>query len=54
MATVVWRADIPLGGLVEGPAIVEQLDSTTVVPPGQVAERIAERALMIRAREKKR
>jgi N-methylhydantoinase A len=28
------RADLPAGARFEGPAIVEQLDSTTVVPPG--------------------
>jgi N-methylhydantoinase A len=32
------RADLPAGTTLEGPAIVEQLDSTTVVPPGWRAE----------------
>jgi N-methylhydantoinase A len=29
---------LPAGAVIEGPAIVEQLDSTTVVPPGVRAE----------------
>jgi N-methylhydantoinase A len=28
------RARLPLGGGIPGPAIVEQADTTTVVPPG--------------------
>lgn len=32
------RAVLPAGATFAGPAIVEQLDSTTVVPPGTVAE----------------
>jgi N-methylhydantoinase A len=32
------RADLPAGAKVEGPAIVEQFDSTTLVPPGWRAE----------------
>lgn len=32
------RDDLPCGFAFEGPAIVEQLDSTTVVPPGASAE----------------
>jgi N-methylhydantoinase A len=32
------RTDLPVGAAVTGPAIVEQLDSTTVVPPGWRAE----------------
>ncbi|MES1193057.1 MAG: hypothetical protein ABUM26_01950 [Solirubrobacterales bacterium] len=31
------RADLPAGTRIEGPAIIEQLDSTTVVPPDVVA-----------------
>lgn len=31
---VYWRPDIPSGVAFEGPAIIDQLDSTTVVPPG--------------------
>jgi N-methylhydantoinase A len=32
------RSDLPAGTRLEGPAIVDQLDSTTVVPPGWRAE----------------
>jgi N-methylhydantoinase A len=32
------RADLPAGAVLDGPAIVEQLDSTTLVPPGWRAE----------------
>ena len=35
---VYWREDIPAGAELRGPAIIEQLDSTTVVPPGTRAE----------------
>jgi N-methylhydantoinase A len=32
------RDDLPAGAAFEGPAIVEQLDSTTVIPPGATAK----------------
>jgi N-methylhydantoinase A len=32
------RDDLPAGSSIEGPAIIDQLDSTTVVPPGVPAE----------------
>jgi N-methylhydantoinase A len=32
------RSDLPAGTKLEGPAIVDQLDSTTVVPPGWRAD----------------
>lgn len=35
---VYWRPDLPAGARLSGPAVVEQLDSTTVVPPGFSAE----------------
>jgi N-methylhydantoinase A len=35
---VYWRPDIGAGARILGPAIIEQLDSTTVVPPGTVAQ----------------
>ena len=35
---VYWREDLPAGAEFRGPAIIEQLDSTTVVPPGAHAE----------------
>jgi N-methylhydantoinase A len=28
------RAGLPVGGVISGPAIIEQMDTTTVVPPG--------------------
>jgi N-methylhydantoinase A len=31
---VYWRPDLPAGATLDGPAIIEQLDSTTVLPPG--------------------
>jgi N-methylhydantoinase A len=31
---IFWRDDLGAGHEIEGPAIVEQLDSTTVIPPG--------------------
>jgi len=34
---VYWRPDLPAGVDVPGPAIIDQLDSTTVVPPGVTA-----------------
>jgi N-methylhydantoinase A len=32
------RADVPAGAKLDGPAVIEQLDSTTLVPPGWRAE----------------
>jgi N-methylhydantoinase A len=38
LATAIYeRARLPLGSRVTGPAIVEQADTTTVVPPGHAA-----------------
>ena len=34
--TSVWsRLDLPVGAVIDGPAILEQPDATTVIPPGQ-------------------
>jgi N-methylhydantoinase A len=41
------RARLPVGALVAGPAIVEQADTTTVVPPGYAAEVDASRNIRI-------
>ncbi len=30
---IYWRSDIPMGQVVEGPAVVEEYGSTTVIPP---------------------
>jgi N-methylhydantoinase A len=35
---VYMRSDLPAGATLEGPAVVDQLDSTTLVPPGWRAE----------------
>lgn len=32
------RADLPVGAAIKGPAVIEQLDSTTLVPPSAQAE----------------
>jgi N-methylhydantoinase A len=38
MATAIYdRARLPLGSRLPGPAIVEQVDTTTVIPPGVTA-----------------
>jgi N-methylhydantoinase A len=38
VATAVYeRARLPIGARIDGPAIVEQLDTTTVIPPGVTA-----------------
>ncbi|WP_428490162.1 hydantoinase/oxoprolinase family protein [Rhodopila sp.] len=31
---VYWRPDLPAGAEIDGPAIIDQLDATTVLPPG--------------------
>jgi len=36
-ATIYDRARLPIGARVAGPAIIEQLDTTTVIPPGHAA-----------------
>jgi N-methylhydantoinase A len=35
---IYWRPDLAAGAKIEGPAIIEQLDSTVLVPPGTLAE----------------
>jgi N-methylhydantoinase A len=42
------RARLPIGGRVAGPAIVEQTDTTTVIPPGYAARVDGAGALRIR------
>ncbi|HKZ91101.1 MAG TPA: hypothetical protein VJZ50_03075, partial [Candidatus Limnocylindrales bacterium] len=37
-AAIVKRDDLPLGTRLAGPAIIEEPDSTTYVPPGFMAE----------------
>lgn len=48
-ATVVRRQDLPVGHRLAGPAIVEEPDSTTYVPPGYHATVHATSCLMLRA-----
>jgi N-methylhydantoinase A len=49
VATALYdRPRLPLGGRVPGPAIVEQADTTTVIPPGYVAQVEASGNLRIR------
>jgi N-methylhydantoinase A/oxoprolinase/acetone carboxylase beta subunit len=36
--TVLWRPSLPAGTVVRGPALIEQYDSVTVVPPGWQAQ----------------
>ena len=40
-ASVYDRQDLPTGALIEGPAIIEQADTTTLVLPGWCAKRLA-------------
>jgi N-methylhydantoinase A len=35
---VYWRTDLPVGATIAGPAVIEQLDSTTLVPPDVVGQ----------------
>jgi N-methylhydantoinase A len=42
------RTRLPVGAQIEGPAIVQQLDSTVVVPPGSSAEVLPSADLLIR------
>jgi N-methylhydantoinase A len=46
---VLWREGLAAGAAVPGPAVIEALDSTTVVPPGWTA-RVAEHGLLRIAR----
>jgi N-methylhydantoinase A len=42
---VLWREGLAPGAAIPGPAVLEALDSTTVVPPGWVA-RVAEHGFL--------
>ncbi|MEQ9813224.1 MAG: hypothetical protein RLO50_10605, partial [Azospirillaceae bacterium] len=48
---VYWRDDLPAGVAFTGPAIVEQLDSTTVIPPGVKVEIDAYMNIIMRIEE---
>jgi N-methylhydantoinase A len=45
---VYWRDWLPAGAVIEGPAIVEQMDTTTVISPGDLAEDDADGNLLLR------
>jgi N-methylhydantoinase A len=45
---VYWRDWLPAGAVIRGPAIVEQMDTTTVIPPGDLAEDDADGNLLLR------
>ena len=44
-AAILWREGLMPGASVAGPAVIEALDSTIVVPPGWVA-RVAEHGFL--------
>lgn len=48
--TPVWRAPLPAGAALEGPAVVEMADSTVPVPPGWRLEALASGALRLTRR----
>ena len=35
---IYWRDDIPCGAKITGPGVIQQLDSTTLIPPDMSAE----------------
>jgi N-methylhydantoinase A len=37
-ANIVWRPTLPRGSAISGPAVLEQYDTTTLVPPGWTAQ----------------
>lgn len=49
-ATIVHRPSLEAGDTVPGPAVVEQLDTTTLIPPGWVARAHASGSLLVEAR----
>lgn len=51
-ATIYRRSLLPVGSFFSGPAIVEQLDSTVVVPPGFIAEVDAYKNLILTYKDK--
>lgn len=51
-STVYQRSLLPVGAFFSGPAIVEQLDSTVVVPPGFIAEVDAYKNLILTYKDK--
>ena len=50
-ATLFERDRLDIGALIDGPAIVEQFDATTVIPPGWRAQVDRRRNLILEKRE---
>src|SRR5262249_55374506 len=50
-AAIYERDRLEVGAVVEGPAIVEQFDATTVIPPGWTAQVDRRRNLVLERRE---
>jgi N-methylhydantoinase A len=48
-ATIVARASLRAGDTLAGPAVVEQLDTTTLIPPGWHARALAAGSLLVEA-----
>lgn len=46
-SALVWRESLPVGGTLAGPAVIEQLDTTIVLHPGDTARVDASRNLVI-------
>ncbi len=44
---IYWRDHLPLGAVINGPAIIEQMDTTTLVEPGDVAKSDSEGNIII-------
>lgn len=45
---IYWRDDLPLDAVIEGPAIVEQMDTTILIEPGDTGQGDAEGNIIIR------
>ena len=50
-AAIAMRADIAVGDRIEGPAVIHQVDSTILVPPGFAAEALPGGSLLLGGRE---
>jgi N-methylhydantoinase A len=48
MARIAWRPSLPVGATVEGPAVIEEPNSTTLIHPGDVATVHASGSLIIK------
>lgn len=45
---VCWRDHLPLGAVIEGPAVIEQMDTTILIPPGDRATQDADGNLIVK------